>query len=131
MGQVYRIWSVDVDQYFFEHLVVHGGLVPDWVDHEDIFARRQAYLRIQKREHEPIAKTSLDEFPSSLHQDDIKIGWIKPPALLFQAIMRKSVTLLQHGNGKGLRVDINGAIQIEGKESLWHWTLILGAEAVV
>jgi len=95
LGQVDGLRAVDVDKHLSVYVIVVRGIVPDWVDHENVLSRLQRDFRVQERKAEATSEPSVDELSRRRHQQDVELSWREKLLLVFESVVLKTVTLLK------------------------------------
>lgn len=131
LAQVDGLGRIDIHQDVPVAVVVVSSLVPDRVDHEDVLSWLQDDFRVEQREVESAAKSSLDELTLISHENDVEGRLLEDLARGLLAVVLETLTLLEDGDGESVLVEVDLTGNRELEESLGEWALVLTAKGVV
>ena len=96
-AKLHSLRSINIDHNFFElGWILFGEAVPDWVNHDAVFAGWQNLVFNLESVHKVCPETASDKLPALLHQNDIEFGWLKRLLKIVISERAKAVTLLKY-----------------------------------
>ena len=92
--QIDNFRSVYIKQDFSILLVVLNCLIPEWIDHDNVFAWLKDRITMQKGESELASKLPIDKLTALCHENDIEATRDKYLIWVLLLIITQAIALL-------------------------------------